>query len=218
MREWVRQPVGRIALLLAVLLILIVGNPFFDRYPLVLSALTAGGVLIAVNAVGQGRQALIVAVLLGAPTFLFYLADIAVHLEERVLVAGLVLSGAFFLYVAVVLFRHIFSAQVVGADVLLAAVCIYLLLCFAWASAYAVIEVLEAGSAFSINYSGDVRLYHFIYYSFVTMTTLGYGDIAPQTPVAQSLAILQALAGVFYMGIMMARLIALYATERPTRA
>ena len=49
-----------------------------------------------------------------------------------------------------------------------------------------------------------------IYFSFVTLATLGYGDFVPKTEVARGLAILEAVAGQLYLGVMVARLISLY--------
>ena len=51
-----------------------------------------------------------------------------------------------------------------------------------------------------------------IYYSFVTLTTLGYGDIVPQSEVTRGLAILEAIAGQLYLAVMIARLVSLYAS------
>ena len=52
-----------------------------------------------------------------------------------------------------------------------------------------------------------------IYYSFVTMTTLGYGDITPKIHVAATLAYVQALIGQLYVAILIARLVSMYSTQ-----
>jgi len=84
----------------------------------------------------------------------------------------------------------------------------YLLLGLLWAQAYALVETLHPGS-----YSGalGVAAGHrgWIYFSFVTLTTVGYGDILPVHPAARSLAMLEAVTGPLYIAILLARLVSL---------
>jgi hypothetical protein len=101
------------------------------------------------------------------------------------------------------------------------AVAVYLMLGLIWALAYSLVFISDP-SAFAlgrsiegttdligINTQGMSRL---IYFSFVTMTTLGYGDIAPHGRLAENLAILQALTGQIYLVVIMARLVSLAVT------
>ena len=53
----------------------------------------------------------------------------------------------------------------------------------------------------------------YLYFSFVTLTTLGYGDIAPVTPLARSLAVLVAVTGQLFVAVMLARVVALYVSH-----
>jgi hypothetical protein len=57
-----------------------------------------------------------------------------------------------------------------------------------------------------------------VYYSFVTLSTIGYGDIVPASPAARMLSVLEATTGLFYVTVLMARLVSLYSREQPTRA
>jgi len=70
-----------------------------------------------------------------------------------------------------------------------------------WRDAY----ILPAGEVFSLRTS--------IYFSFVTQTTLGYGDVLPQTELARGLTIVQAITGQLYLAVMVARLVGLYASS-----
>ena len=98
------------------------------------------------------------------------------------------------------------------------AVAVYLMLGLIWASAYALILIhdpaafdlgeAEASSLDTID-SQTQTMRRLVYFSFVTMTTLGYGDITPNSLVAGNLAILQALTGQLYVAIIIARLIAI---------
>jgi hypothetical protein len=103
------------------------------------------------------------------------------------------------------------------------AIAVYLMLGLIWALAYSVVYICDPASfdlggsvggmedLVGVNTRGMSRL---IYFSFVTMTTLGYGDIAPQSKIASNLAILQALIGQFYLVVIMARLVSLAVTTR----
>lgn len=115
--------------------------------------------------------------------------------------------------VTLVLFAAVVAAQVYRAGPvthhrILGAVAVYLLLGLVWANAYELLHHLRPG-AFAGNLDADVPQ-TWIYYSFVTLTTTGYGDIAPLHPVARSLAIGEALTGQLYLAVTLARLVALY--------
>ena len=88
------------------------------------------------------------------------------------------------------------------------AVAAYLLLGVVWADAYALVELLRPG-AFSgpLNPADGPRA--FFYFSFVTLATVGYGDVLPVHPVARSLATLEAVTGTLYVAILVARLVSL---------
>lgn len=87
------------------------------------------------------------------------------------------------------------------------AVAVYVLVGLTWAQAYALVAHGHPG-AFNGATSGDA-LDGWIYYSFVTLTTMGYGDITPVHPAARSLAIVEALIGQLYPAILLARLVSL---------
>jgi hypothetical protein len=103
------------------------------------------------------------------------------------------------------------------------AVAVYLMLGLIWAMAYSLVYIQDP-SSFNLGRSigGTVDLdgiqtegmSRFIYFSFVTMTTLGYGDIAPQSKLADNLAVLQALVGQIYLVVILARLVSLAVTTR----
>jgi hypothetical protein len=90
----------------------------------------------------------------------------------------------------------------------------YLLLGVMWASAYALVDSLVPG-AFSgaLGTAGGHR--GWMYFSFVTLTTVGYGDILPVHPAARSLAMLEAVTGPLYVAILLARLVSLAVTPTP---
>ena len=107
-------------------------------------------------------------------------------------------------------------------DSVFGAICSYLLFGLAWALSYAAIYTLLP-EAFSIpekpSFGADTgsnqfgAISQFIYHSFVTMTTLGYGDITPRDPVTRAVTWMQAVVGQFYVAVVIAWLVS--ALPRP---
>jgi voltage-gated potassium channel Kch len=96
------------------------------------------------------------------------------------------------------------------SDAIFAAFCAYLLMAVAWAGAYVVIDALAPGSFRLADGSGDLSLPSAMYFSLVTLTTLGYGDISPVGELAQRLAVLEAFSGVLYVAVVVSRLVSAY--------
>lgn len=110
-----------------------------------------------------------------------------------------------------VLLHYIFLAQAVTRDVIYAATSIYLLLGAIFVPMYGIVESLQPGSFVdSAAPDGPVLWQQLIYYSYATLTTMGYGDVLPVSWWARSLASAEAVIGVLYLAILMARLVGLY--------
>lgn len=110
------------------------------------------------------------------------------------------------------LMQRILSSKIVTSHTILNAISAYIFLGLIWASMYAIMlqyngEALNTSinlEDFSGKWDGCV------YYSFTTITTLGYGDITPATPIARSLSLIEAIIGPLYLTITIARLVGLY--------
>ncbi len=127
---------------------------------------------------------------------------------------------AFEVMVIKVLLQFVFLARSVSLDVLYAAVAVYFLLGGIFVPVYGLIETatfqLTGAHAFSDPTAVDTVFLPwqtFVYYSYATLTTLGYGDILPLTAWARSAASLEAIVGVLYLTIIMARLVSLYVSR-----
>jgi Ion channel len=118
--------------------------------------------------------------------------------------AGLVSVSA----MALVVLAQAFRAGPVNVHRIQGAVAAYLLLGLAWALAYELVSLLTTG-AFSGSGQMGAERHRFVYFSFVTLTTVGYGDMTPVHPVARSLAVCEALFGQLYPAILLARLVSL---------
>lgn len=112
------------------------------------------------------------------------------------------------------LLRFIYKAPVIDMNVLLASVTIYILLAALFSPLYNTIEALSPGSFVDNSLGQPVQWQQILYFSFVTFTTTGYGDILPINPWARSLATLEAMCGVLYVALLMGRLVGIYSQER----
>ena len=114
---------------------------------------------------------------------------------------------------AIVVVVQAFRSALVNVHRIQGAVAAYLLFGLTWAAAYQLVDALAPGSfAGAPTAAPDSRLW--IYFSFVTLTTVGYGDVTPVHPAARSLALLEALTGQLYPAILLARLVSLQAARR----
>ena len=109
-----------------------------------------------------------------------------------------------------VLWRVLRSERVTG-DTLCGAIAVYLMIGLTWSLAYVLLEHLHPGS-YRVAGAGMVGAdgKDLLYFSYVTLATLGYGDVVPATDGARSLAVLEGLCGTVYMAILVARLIGLH--------
>ena len=198
--------------LLAVLVLLLLVSPAVDDEGaggLLLSALftlvLAAGALV----IGHVRRDFLIVLGLSGPwLYLTWLHPVwsGSVLDET----AAVLLAACTLYLAGVVLVSVVRAKSVTADVLAGAVAVYLLIGIAWAVIYALIEGLSPGS-FALAEAGKGTIWdQLLYFSFTTLTTLGYGDIAPLTPVARIWTVFEAVCGTLYLAILISRLVGLY--------
>jgi hypothetical protein len=116
------------------------------------------------------------------------------------------------LLAAISALRFALGARVVDREHLYAGLSAYLLAGVFFGVFYWILERTWPGSLAipSVGVQSDFSLPLAIYYSFVTLTTLGYGDIVPRSEVARGLTIMEAIAGQLYLAVMIARLVSLY--------
>jgi Ion channel len=120
--------------------------------------------------------------------------------------------GAFLVLAFAVSINVFASGHAIG-DRVFGAVVLYLLLGLIWAVAYNIVETSSPGS-FAGRATENSALADWAYFSFVTLTTVGYGDITPVAQSARSLAILEALVGQLYPAVIIARLVSLQVSSR----
>ncbi|MDB6178385.1 potassium channel family protein [Paracoccus sp. Z330] len=121
-------------------------------------------------------------------------------------------SIAYHLGMAIVLARYTFGAKTVMTDVLISATSLYLVIGSGFAALLALIEWCAPGS-FVASSGASVDWQQMVYFSYVTLTTLGYGDITPVGFYAQSFVAFEAIGGTLYTVILLSRLVGLHASR-----
>lgn len=110
--------------------------------------------------------------------------------------------------------NQVLFTREVSANRVVGAVCVYLLLGSAWAVAYGMVETVYPGSFTGSGLEHVAgRETEWLYFSFVTLTTLGYGDMTPVTNTARVLVYTEAIFGIFYMAILVASIVSAYSAS-----
>jgi len=112
-------------------------------------------------------------------------------------------------------FMQIAQGSNISANRIVGAICIYLLIGVIWSILYNLLEVAVPGSFKGLTESAATYSRpDWVYYSFVTLSTLGYGDITPLTFSARALSYFEAIVGQFYLAVLVAGLVGAYLSER----
>ena len=202
--------------LLGSLVVLLVAFPFLEDVarPLWLILPLAGVFVAAVLAVDAERlyvhRALILAAIQVGLTVVS-LIDREENASYRVaVVLALVATAVLILFSTYCVMRYVLRARTITRDQIYAGICMYLMLGFAFGAVFYLITILDPNSfAANVQLVSRADRPDLMYFSFVTLATLGYGDITPRTNIARSLAVVEALAGMLYIAIFMARLVSL---------
>lgn len=141
---------------------------------------------------------------------------------DNVFVLGLVCTLVIMLIVIVVIIRDILSTGEILVDAVFGSIAAYLLIGVAWGLLYYLIDTQIPGSIFvsadlpesSLELFGKSDFSYYSYFSLVSMTTLGYGDLVPAHPTTRALATYQAIFGQMFIAVVVSRLVALHFSSR----
>ncbi|MCB9921028.1 MAG: hypothetical protein H6822_02535 [Planctomycetaceae bacterium] len=214
---------GKFFVLLGSLLVLLVGAAFLEGGQFSdagFCALLTGVLLVAVVSVCRRHNNLGRGLALTIPTVVLNWIGYATGRLE-VFLAHDILIIFFFVFVAYHVFRAVLDDRHVTLDTIGGAACVYLLVGLAWTYVYGTILLVDGGSirfatptaVNGVSPFGSSNFAETAYFSFVTMTTLGYGDVTPTSPPARTAAYLQAVFGQFYLAVLVARLVSLHIVQ-----
>lgn len=193
--------------LLVSLLLTFVASPFLNHEVRLYNVFVLTSLVLASLVVSSTKKRLVACVCIGLP---FLAASIA-HSSNAAGIwyaAFLVFGTCFFSLVVGILLKNIFTGTRGTTNDLLAAASVYLCLAVIWAMLFGLVGLLEPNTPpIRIGDASSLEFDDLIYFSIVTLTTLGYGDLAPVTSTAKSLAAVEALVGQIYLTVLVARLV-----------
>ena len=197
---------------LVLLFTLLVVQPLrrFEVYEQFLAHVTLVAVMASgVVAVGRVRWRMPVAAALASPMLLLGFGTTAPSSGQAVV--GLATGGLFMAFCSACLLIDLFRERRVEGGMISKALSAYIMLGLTWSFAYAMLsgvdpEAIRGLAPFDPG-SASGRLGSFLYFSLITMTTVGYGDVTPVTDEARALVMLQALAGQIVLVVLVARLV-----------
>lgn len=205
--------------LLIALVALFAVAPFLEAAPQgrLLEAVLMTLVLVAaVLAVGGRHRMLIITSLLMMPALVGKWVH---HIRPDLFppAAMLICEIVFIAFIIVNLLRFILRAPKVNHEVLCASLSVYLMFGLVWSLAYRVVSAITPGAfAFAGAEGPSMQAFSAFYFSLVTLTTVGYGDITPVSNVARMLAAMESMTGTLYVAVLVARLVALYSAPHPS--
>jgi hypothetical protein len=208
---------GRLRFLLAALLLFFVGTAavagtgFEPAFYMTLQALVIIAAVWDLGEHGRGRG---IAAVVGIGAILLSALDLSARIRHLPVAASMSVA----LLAGLIVWRAYAGAmrpnRPVG-DRIVGAVCVYLLIGLAWAKVYETLDMVAPGS---FRFPADTAwatlgMPRYTYLSFITLATVGYGDVTPATPLAGTLAWIEAITGQLYLAITVARLVALSLAE-----
>jgi voltage-gated potassium channel len=170
------------------------------------------------------RRIKIVALIAGIVAFLSGFTAAFPTIPDDIFFIGVlvcVFAYALFILIAIGSMSHsVFVTEKVSSDRIVGSICIYLLIGMFFAFIFTGIDLIDPAS-FNFGTSGQPELQTFreyLYFSYTTLTTLGYGDMTPQLPFSRLLTSFESMIGPIYLAIMVARLVGMHVSQSVKRA
>ncbi|MCP3942866.1 MAG: two pore domain potassium channel family protein [Desulfobacteraceae bacterium] len=204
---------------MAILLIYVIATPFFAlimNEKLFLNIAFSAVMLSAIMTVSHKKKSRIWVVLLGFVCLVFIWLKVSIITSE-IMLASVVLQALFNFFMVFIIILFIFETTVITRNTISAAVVAYLFVALSFADLFLMVELISPGS-FSISHDRimlDPSVLR--YFSFVTLSTLGYGDIVPISSPAKNLVVAEALIGPIYLTVLIAKLVGGYGAQHHTK-
>jgi len=203
-------------ILLILILLMLILPPFMDDWVstrILLDVFLTAILIALISAIRSNRTQVIIGVILALPLIITTWASHFVLITSFGLITQ-IFTALFFGFAAVNILRRMLKQQEVTRETIFSAIVAYLLIGLMWAFLYMLVEKLAPGSFAFPDTDLRTTAMHFEYFSFVTITTLGYGDILPVTNKASSLAMLEALVGQIYLVVLVAWLVGMHVSRK----
>jgi len=199
------------ALLLVAQLLAVLAYPFLDQSPAGRAVIGVVGtvvVLLALWAVRRTPALSWVAALLGLPALVTTVLEATHPDNDPLVLVNALLHAPFYFYISYGMIRYLFHDQRVTRDELYATGAAFTVVAWGFAYVYAVVQVVWPGS-FAGSGGGDRSWFELLFLSFTTLTSVGLSDVTPVLPHARSFVMVEQVAGVFYVALVVARLVGL---------
>ncbi len=210
---------GRFLFLLISILLLLILSPLLEDFvglEFLLDIFVTAIFISGIYAVSQKKTYILITAVFATPMLASLWSAYFIKIPYFQL-TGQICGVLCMAFMVIIILSHIIRVKNVTADVIFGAIVAYLLMAIIWSFIYSVMEDLHPGS-FVIP-EGPVKdsRFLFTYFSFVTIATLGYGDITPLTAAACSLSILESIIGQIYLVVMVAWLVGMFVSQSMAR-
>ncbi len=204
--------------LLFFLLLYIFGSPFLSPYSslaVFAHASLSVALFFSVYAVQKQQNYRSFAIFLLLPLLILYWLGIY-NIVSLSRLGAYILFAVYFGLLVFSFAIQIIRSPRITLQILYATLCLYLVIGLFWGTLYTLLNELSPGAYAGVllENNADIHLTTFNYFSLVTLTTLGYGDITPQTPGAGALCQLEAITGQFYTAVVVAWLVGNFVRDR----
>jgi ion channel len=207
------------AILLGAQVVAVLAYPFLDQNAVgrsVFGVVQLGIVLAALAAVRRTPALTWVAVLLGGPAMILTVVEALQPDLDGVVLASALFHAPFYFYVSYAMLRYLFHDDRVTRDELFATGAAFTVVAWGFAYVFAAAQVVWPASFIGADGAGDRSWFELLFLSFTTLTSVGLSDVLPIQAHARSLAMVEMVAGVFYVALVVARLVSLaVARQRP---
>jgi hypothetical protein len=206
----------RFLILLILILLMLVLAPFLDEFVqtrMLRDVFLTVIFIFIIYSIRLKRSQVIIALFLVLPLIITTWSEYFVEIRTVSLLTR-IFGALYFAFASVSILRIIVKSEKITRETIFAAIVAYLLIALMWAFLYMILERVSPGS-FSFPETGSWgQTMRFEYLSFVTITTLGFGDITPVTDKASALVIIEAVVGQIYLVVLVAWLVGMHVSRR----
>lgn len=205
-----RLRIGRFLFLLISIVLMFTLRPFLEGFigiSILVDIFATLILLSGIYAASSNKRVCRFAMLIAFPTLITHWTNYFVKVHY-LFVANKIFGGLFYAFMVVVILNYLFKEKQITVDTIAGAICAYFLIGLMWSSVFTVLELAQPGS-FEISQNLRTESFSFTYYSYVTLTTLGYGDITPISTQARSFSLVEAITGQIYLATLVARLVSI---------